>query len=237
MMHALLFVSMGVEARCRSFKSTAHYWHMKGQPFLCKWSPLPWLSPLPSPLPSPSSLPTPLQLPLLLPLPSAIAFVVPVDHCRRHLCRIAVSHRCCCCPCHRPLLSPSPSAIAVAIAASHHRHHDVGHFWELLPWHGKNCIRPIEAKNAHLILFCSESGRCTDQSQMTDQVSSGDGQHHHWAASSEYWADSEGGGWQQGGSRGAEGWRRWLTMGGVILFGCWSISHWHMAFAMICWMW
>jgi hypothetical protein len=55
--------------------------------------------------------------------------------------------------------------------------HAVGHFCELLPWHGKNCIQPIEAKNAHLILFCSDSGRCTDQSWMTDQVSSGDGQH------------------------------------------------------------
>ena len=36
---------------------------------------------------------------------------------------------------------------------------------------------------------------------MTDQVSSGDGQHQRWAASGEYRADSEGSGWQQGGSR------------------------------------
>ena len=37
---------------------------------------------------------------------------------------------------------------------------------------------------------------------MTDQVSSGNGQHQRWAASSKYQADSERSGWQQGGSRG-----------------------------------
>jgi hypothetical protein len=68
-------------------------------------------------------------------------------------------------------------AIAVAIAIGHHRRHAVGHFQELLPWRGKNCILPIEAKNAYLILFCLDSGRRIDQSQMTDQVSSSDGQH------------------------------------------------------------
>jgi hypothetical protein len=36
---------------------------------------------------------------------------------------------------------------------------------------------------------------------MTDQVSSGDGQHQRWAASSKQRAASEGSGWQQGGSR------------------------------------
>jgi hypothetical protein len=61
----------------------------------------------------------------------------------------------------------------------------VGHFLELLPWHGKNRIRPIEAKNAQLILFCLDSGQRTDQSRMTDQVSSGNGQHQRWAASGE----------------------------------------------------
>jgi hypothetical protein len=30
------------------------------------------------------------------------------------------------------------------------------------------------------------SGRHTDQSRMTDQVSSGNGQHQHWSASSEH---------------------------------------------------
>ncbi len=42
---------------------------------------------------------------------------------------------------------------------------------------------------------------------MTDQVSSGDGQHQRWAASGEQQAASEGSGWQQGDSRGAAGWR------------------------------
>ncbi len=40
---------------------------------------------------------------------------------------------------------------------------------------GENCIQTIEAKNAYLILFCLDSGWCTDQSRMTDQVSSGNG--------------------------------------------------------------
>ncbi len=35
----------------------------------------------------------------------------------------------------------------------------------------------------------------------------GNGQHQRWGASSEQCAASEGSGWQQGGSRGAEGWR------------------------------
>ncbi len=76
-----------------------------------------------------------------------------------------------------------------------------------MPWHGKNFIQPIEANNAYLILFCSDSGQCTDKSRMTDQVTSGNGQHQHWVASGEYQANSEGSGWQQGGSRGAEGCR------------------------------
>jgi hypothetical protein len=40
---------------------------------------------------------------------------------------------------------PSPSAVTVTIA--------IGNFRELLPWHSKNCIQPIKAKNAHLIFF------------------------------------------------------------------------------------
>ncbi len=174
---------------------------------------------------------------LTLPLPLAIAVVVSVNHCRRHLCHVAVSHRCRRCPCRRPLPSPSPSAIAVAIAISHHCCRAVGHFQELLPWRGKNFIRPIEAKNAYLFLLCSDSGRRIDRSRMTDQVSSSNGQHQRWAASGKQWAASEGSGWHQGGSRGAERWRRWLTMGGFVLFGCRGISHWQMAFVMMCWMW
>ncbi len=172
LVNALSFVSMGVEARCHPSKSTAHLCHMKRQPFLCNGPPrrgrchchrcchLPCRYQLRCRLRrhrrrcsnrlSPS---------LLL---SAIAIAVSVNHCRHHLCRIAISHRCCRRPYHRPLLSPSPSAIAVAIAIGHHYCHAVGHFQVLLPWRGKNCIQPIEAKNAYLILYCSNSGRCID---------------------------------------------------------------------------
>jgi hypothetical protein len=121
-----------------------------------------------------------------LPSPSAIAIAVAVNHRRRHLCCVTVSHcaiaialavgHCRLRHC-QPLQLPSPLAITVTVA--------VGHFQELLPWHGKNCIQPIEAKNAHLILFCLDSGRRTDQSQMTDQVLIGNGQHQHWGASGE----------------------------------------------------
>jgi hypothetical protein len=176
---------MGVEARCRSSKSAAHLRHMKRQPFLCNGCPhcgrrhchrrhhlcchrhrcrrCNRLS--------------------LSPVPSAIAVAVSVNHCRRHLCRVAVSHCCHHPPCRRPLPSPSPSAIAVAIAIGHHHCHAVGHFQELLPWRGKNCIQPIEVNKAYLILLCLNSGRCIDQSRMTDQVSNGNGQHQHWVAS------------------------------------------------------
>jgi hypothetical protein len=54
------------------------------------------------------------------------------------------------------------------------------------------------------------------------------------AASSERLVRKLAGRW---GAAGSEGWRRWLTMGGVVLFGCWGISHWQMAFVMMCWMW
>ncbi len=138
--------------------------------------------------------PLPLRLPLTITtavsvaLLSAIviAIALAVGHC--HL-----RHR-------RPTQLPSPSAITVAVAVSHFR--------VLLPWRGKNCIQPIEAKNAYLILFCLDSGQCTEQSWMTDQVSSGDDQHQHWAASGKHQAASEGIGWQLGGGRGAAGWRR-----------------------------
>jgi hypothetical protein len=85
------------------------------------------------------------------------------------------------------------SAIAVSvinghrssIAVGHHYRHAVGHFQELLPWCGKNCILLIEAKNTYLILFYLDSGKRIDESWMTDQVSSGNSQHQHWAVSSE----------------------------------------------------
>jgi hypothetical protein len=192
LVNALSFVSMGVEARCCPSKRAAHLCHMKRQPFLCNGCPCCGRRHChcrrrfhchrrlrchcrrrcrcncncPSPLP----------------LPSAIAIAVSVNHCRRHLCCFAISHCCHQRPCHR---QSSPSAIAVAIAIGHHHRHAVGHFQELLPRHGKNCIQPIKAKNAYLVLLCSDSGRRIDRSRMTDQVSSSDGQHQRWAANGE----------------------------------------------------
>ncbi len=152
-------MSMGVEARCSPSKSTARFCHMKRQPFLhghrccghllchCRCH---------------------LQLRLRCchccyyrchcncPSPSPLPWAIAADamnHCRRHRCRVAISHCCNRHPCHRTLLSPSLLAIAVAIAVGHHRHHAVSHFQELLPWRSKICIQPIKAKNAYLILF------------------------------------------------------------------------------------
>ncbi len=166
--------------------------------------PLLWPSPLQLQLPSPSLLLTPSPLPL--PPPIAIA----VGHLPLRLpptvaanvsaalssavaiaITLAIGH---CHLRHRwPLQLPSLLGITVALT--------VGHFRELLPWHGENCIRQIEAKNAYLILFCLDSGWCTDQSRMTDQVLSGNGQHQRWSASGKQQAASGGSGRQQGGSR------------------------------------
>ncbi len=137
-------------------------------------------------------------LPLRLPLTVAAAVSVALLSAIAVAVALAVGH----CHLHHHWPSQLPSTLAVTITIA------LGHFQELLPWRGKNCIQPIETKNAHLILFCLNSGRRTDQSQMTDQVSSNDGQHQHWAASGKHQAASEGSGWQQGDSRGAAGWRR-----------------------------
>jgi hypothetical protein len=115
----------------------------------------------PLPLQSPSTIAAAVSVALPSAIAVAVAVALAVGHCRLRHCQ--------------PSQLPSPLAITVTIA--------VGHFRELLPWHGENCIQPIEAKNAQLILFCSDSGRCTDQRQMTDQVSSGNGQHQRWVAS------------------------------------------------------
>ncbi len=169
--------------------------------------------------------PLPLPLPLTIApvvsvtLPSAIAIVIAIA--------LAITHCCL----HHCWPSQLQSLLTITVTVA------IGHFQKLLPWRGKNCIWLIEAKNAHLMLFCFYSGWHTDQSRMTDQVSGGNGQHQRWVASGEQWAASEGSGWQQGGSRGAAGWRRWLTMGGVVLLCCWGISLWQMAFVMMCWIW
>jgi hypothetical protein len=115
----------------------------------------------PLPLQSPSTIAAAVSVALPSAIAVAVAVALAVGHCR--LC-----HR-------RPSQLPSPLAITVTIV--------VGHFRELLLWRSKHCIQTIEAKNAHLILFYLDSERCTDQSRMTDQVSSGNGQHQQWAAS------------------------------------------------------
>jgi hypothetical protein len=184
MVNALSFVSMGVEARCCPCHSTAHCRHMKRQPCLCPphgchhcnhhrhlrhrcrlchhrhcCCPLPLLSAML--LWSPSTIAAAVSVASPSAIAVAVAITLAIGHCRL---------------CHRqPLQLPSPFAITVTIA--------VGHLQELLPWCSKNCIQLIEAKNAHLILFCLDSGRRTDQSWMTDQVSGGNGQHQRWAAS------------------------------------------------------
>jgi hypothetical protein len=119
--------------------------------------------PLPLGLPSTIATAVSVAPPSAIAIAVAVAVTLTIGHCR-------LRHR-------WPLQLPSPIAITVTVA--------VGHFQELLSWRGKNCIQPIEAKNAHLILLCSDSGRRTEQSQMTDQVSSGDGQHQCWVASGE----------------------------------------------------
>jgi hypothetical protein len=137
-------MSMGVEARCCPSKSAAHCRHMKRQPFLhgcpcrgrllCHHRSHLRLRLCCRPLchrHRPSLLPSP--------LPWAIAAVA-LNHCHRHLCRVAVSHCCRCRPCHWTLLSLSLLAITVAIAIRDHRRHALGHFQELLPWRGKDCI-------------------------------------------------------------------------------------------------
>ncbi len=122
-MHALLFVSMGVEARCHPSKSTAHCRHMKRQPFLCNGCPhhghrhchhhrhLHCCCQLRCHCRPRCNCPLP------------ITVTVAVSHCR--------------CGCHRPLQPPSllrcrqpsllplplPLAIAVSVTVDHHSCH------------------------------------------------------------------------------------------------------------------
>ncbi len=119
LVNAHSFVSKGVEAMCRPCYSAAHWGHTKRQPSLCHCCPchgrhhcnrrchlccprkLRCNHRRRHPLPSPS--------------PSGIAIAVAVNHCRCHLCHIAVSTCYCRRSCRRPLPSPSPPAIAVLV--------------------------------------------------------------------------------------------------------------------------
>jgi hypothetical protein len=203
---------MRVEARCPPCHSAAHRRHMKRQPCLCHHHPrrgrchcdchrhlhcccqLRHHRRCHCPLPS----------------PSAIAVAVNIDHCRRRLYCVVVSH-ChphCRCPHRRPLPSPSPLAITVAISIGHQHHHCHQPFPRVVALVRRDLYSTNQSKECSPYLFCLDSGQRTDQSRMTDQVLSGNGQHQHWAASGKQCAASEGSGWQQGGSRGAAGWRR-----------------------------
>jgi hypothetical protein len=213
---------MGVEARCCPCNSAAHNQHMKRQPSLhhcrhcrghcncnrrchyhchchcrccqrCR-----------------SLLP--------LPLPSDITVAVAIAHHRRSLFFVVVSHAIAVtlavgdCRLHHHWQSQSPYPLAITVAVA------VAHCKELLPWRGENSIWSILANNAYLIMLCLDIGQRTDQSRMTDQASSGDGQHQHWAASWEQQAaNGESGCWQQGGSRV----ETLPDHGGVVLLGCW----------------
>ncbi len=94
----------------------------------------------PLPLQSPLTIATAISVAWPSAIAVSIAVAIAIGHCRHCQCQ--------------PSQLPSPLAITVTIA--------VGHFRELLPWRSKNCIRPIEANNAYLILFCLDSGRCIE---------------------------------------------------------------------------
>jgi hypothetical protein len=181
--------------------STAH----KEETLLLSLLPSPWLLPLLLPLPSlllsPTPLPLPLTLPLPLPSPSAIAVAVTITHCRCRLCPVTVSHcrhRCCC---HQPLLSLSQSVITVAISVSHHHCHRRQPLPRVVALVRQELYSNNLSKECLPNFIFLDSGRRTDQSRMTDQASSGDGQHQRWAERDEQQAASRRSGWQQGGSR------------------------------------
>ncbi len=85
----------------------------------------------PLPLRSPSTITTAVFVVLPSAIAIAVAIALAIGHCHLH---------------HRwPLQLPSPLAITVTVA--------IGHFREFLPWHGKNCIQPIEAIMLTLFYF------------------------------------------------------------------------------------
>ncbi len=156
--------------------------------------------------------PFPITAAVSFALPSAIAVavVLPVGHCRLH---------------HRwPSQLPSPLAITVIVA--------VAHCQELLP-----CVARIVFKHFKQIMltlfyfFWTVGGALIKARWLT----------RHWAAMAntsigQQAASSERLMGEAAGSRGAVGWRHCLTMGGVVLLGCWVACHWQMAFVMMCWM-
>jgi hypothetical protein len=107
-------------------------------------------------------------------------------------------------PTRWPLPSLSPSAIAVAVSISHHHCLCRRPFPRVVALARQEFNSNNISKECLPFLFCLDSGRRTDQSRMTDQTSSGNGQRQHWVASGEQQAASGGSGWQQGGQQGGE---------------------------------
>ncbi len=167
----------------------------------------------PLPLRSPSTIAA--TITVALPSAIAVANALAVGHCRLRHCR--------------PLQLPSPLVITIVMPLAISKSCCLGA--------ARIVFDQLKQRMLTLYYCVWTVGGKIDQSQMTDQVSSGDGQHQCWTVSGKQWEASERSGWQQGGSRGAKGWRHWLNMGGVILFGCWGISHWQMAFVMMWWVW
>ncbi len=173
--------------------------------------PLPWLLPLQLPLPSLSPLPTP--LPSLSPLP--IVFALSHCHCGHHqpLPPLSLLH------CRQPLLSPSslPLAIAVSVTVCHCSCH---HRWPSpLPSPSaisESCCLGVERivfnqlKQRMVTLFYfvqTVGGALIKAALLTRRQAAMANTRVGWqAASIEQLV--RGSGWQQGGSRGAAGWRR-----------------------------
>jgi hypothetical protein len=87
--------------------------------------------------------------PLLLRLPSTIAVAISVALPSAIAVAIAVALAIGHCRLHHPRPSQLPFLLAITVTIAD------GHFLELLPWRGKNCVRPIEAKkcSSFFILF------------------------------------------------------------------------------------
>jgi hypothetical protein len=149
-------------------------------------------------------------------LPSAIAVAVAlaVGHCRLCHCR----------PSQLPLLSAITVAMPLAISKSC----CLGAAWIVFD----------QSKQRMLTLFYfvgTVGGVLIEAGSLTRcRVAMANTSVGRQAASSERLVRELAGSW---GAARSKGWRRWLTMGDVVLFGCWGISHWQMAFVMMCWMW
>ncbi len=124
----------------------------------------------PLPLRSPSTIVSAISV--MLPSAIAVTDALAVNHC--HL-----RHR-------QPSQLPLLLAITIAMLSAISKSCCLGV--------ARNVFDQLKQRMLTLFFLCSDSGRRIDRSPMTDQVSSGDGQHQRWAASGEYQAASEGSG-------------------------------------------